>query len=114
MRLLKLDIHNITSIADSTIDFENSILSQAPLFLICGETGAGKSTILNCICMALYNHVPSMPGSHERYEGRLVGDLSNFLRKGTGEGYIHLLFEESGHRYEADWMVRRAHNKPDG
>ncbi len=114
MRLLKLDIHNITSIADSTIDFENSILSQEPLFLICGETGAGKSTILNCICMALYNQVPSMPGSHERYEGRLVGDLSNFLRKGTGEGYIHLLFEESGQRYEADWMVRRAHNKPDG
>lgn len=114
MKLLKLEIHNITSITQSTIDFENSIITREPLFLICGETGAGKSTILNCICMALYNKVPTMPNSNEYYEERKVGDLSNFLRKGTGEGYIHLLFEEAGVRYEVDWMLRRAHNKPSG
>jgi len=114
MRLLKLEIHNITSITQSTIDFENSIIAREPLFLICGETGAGKSTILNSICMALYNKVPTMPNSNEYYEDRKVGDLSNFLRKGTGEGYIHLLFEEAGVRYEVDWMIRRAHNKPSG
>lgn len=114
MKLLKLEIHNITSITQSTIDFENSIIAREPLFLICGETGAGKSTILNTICMALYNKVPTMPNSNEYYEDRKVGDLSNFLRKGTGEGYIHLLFEEGGVRYEADWMIRRAHNKPSG
>lgn len=114
MKLLKLEIHNIASITQSTIDFENSIIAREPLFLICGETGAGKSTILNCICMALYNKVPTMPNSNEYYEERKVGDLSNFLRKGTGEGYIHLFFEEAGIRYEADWMLRRAHNKPNG
>lgn len=114
MKLLKLEIHNITSITQSTIDFENSIIAREPLFLICGETGAGKSTILNSICMALYNKVPTMPNSNEYYEERKVGDLSNFLRKGTGEGYIHLLFEEAGVRYETDWMLRRAHNKPSG
>lgn len=114
MKLLKLEIHHIASIVQSTIDFENSAIAREPLFLICGETGAGKSTILNCICMALYNKVPTMPNSREYFGDQKIGDLSNFLRKGTGEGYIHLLFEEAGVRYEADWIVHRSHNKPDG
>lgn len=114
MKLLKLEIHHIASIVQATIDFENSAIAREPLFLICGETGAGKSTILNCICMALYNRVPTMPNSREYFNEQKIGDLSNFLRKGTGEGYIHLCFEEAGIDYEADWTVRRAHNKPGG
>src|SRR5574344_541524 len=114
MKLLKLEIHNIASITHSTIDFEHSILAREPLFLICGETGSGKSTILNCICMALYNRVPGMPNSHDSYDGETIGNLNNFLRKVTGEGYIHLFFEEAEKRYEADWSIRRARNNPNG
>ena len=47
MKLQKLTIKNLASIEDAVIDFENGPLSEESLFLICGETGAGKTTILD-------------------------------------------------------------------
>jgi exonuclease SbcC len=116
MKLQKLIIHNIASIADATIDFEHGVLSEEPLFLICGDTGTGKSTILNCICMALFNMVPSMPspkGSY-KFEDTTVGNPANLMRRGTGEASISLFFSEDNKSYEVDWMQRRARNKADG
>ena len=45
MKLQKLTIKNLASIEDAVIDFENRPLSEESLFLICGETGAGKTTL---------------------------------------------------------------------
>ncbi|WP_083975546.1 AAA family ATPase [Kitasatospora mediocidica] len=39
-----------------TIDFDT--LSQGGLFLLHGATGAGKSTIFDAVCYALYGNVP--------------------------------------------------------
>ena len=44
MKLQKLTIKNLASIEDAVIDFENGLLSEESLFLICGETGAGKTS----------------------------------------------------------------------
>ena len=60
MKFLKLTIHNIASIADAEIDFTAPPLDSAGLFLISGRTGAGKSTILDCICLALYDDTPRL------------------------------------------------------
>ena len=49
MKLKKLTIHNIASIADAVIDFSDAPLASSDVFLICGETGAGKTTILSLI-----------------------------------------------------------------
>ena len=63
MELHVLKIKNIASIADAEIDFSSAPLKDEPVFLICGDTGTGKSTILDAVCLALYNETPRMEAS---------------------------------------------------
>lgn len=121
MKIQKLTIHNIASIEDAEIDFESSSLSSSELFLITGKTGSGKSTILDAICLALYASTPRLENT--RMQGSVrdldqevtVGDPRQLLRKGKGEGYVSLDFIGTNKiPYRAEWIVRRAHGKPDG
>ncbi|HEY7718339.1 MAG TPA: AAA family ATPase, partial [Pedococcus sp.] len=57
MRLHHLEITGFGPFADTTrIDFDP--LSDAGLFLLSGPTGAGKSSVLDAVCFALYGDVP--------------------------------------------------------
>src|SRR5947199_8520220 len=50
--------------ATEEVDFE--ALGQAGLFLMQGETGAGKTAILDAICFALFGRVPGVRDSVAR------------------------------------------------
>ncbi|GAA3501499.1 SMC family ATPase [Streptomyces prasinosporus] len=57
MRLHRLDITAFGPFGDSqTVDFDE--LSAAGLFLLHGPTGAGKTSVLDAVCYALYGSVP--------------------------------------------------------
>lgn len=121
MKIQKLVIHNIASIEDATIDFSKAPLADSDVFLITGETGSGKSTILDAICLALYKGTPRLKNT--RMQGKVVegkkeiqvDDPVQLLREGTGEGFVNLTFEGSnGVSYEAEWSIARAHKNPTG
>ncbi len=65
MRLHRLELVAFGPFADrQRVDFDE--LSQAGLFLLHGPTGAGKTSVLDAICFALYGRVPGERGRVNR------------------------------------------------
>ena len=121
MKLRKLTIHNIASIADASIDFDGKELQNEAVFLICGETGSGKTSILDAICLALYNSTPRLSmasgkGSYTDVNGEQITlvNPNQYLRKGTWEASVTLDFEAGGKEWRASWSTHRANKKVDG
>ena len=57
MRLHRLEVTAFGPYAGTeTVDFDS--LNQAGVFLLTGPTGAGKTSILDAVCYALYSVVP--------------------------------------------------------
>lgn len=123
MKILAIRLKNLTSIEGSVeIDFTSAPLASAGIFAISGPTGAGKSTILDALCLALYDKAPRFATSVESVSLADVGDnqinqsdVRNMLRRGTTEGWAEVDFLGlTGHRYRSRWSVRRARNKIEG
>lgn len=123
MKIRAIRLKNLTSIEGSLeIDFMQEPLRSAGIFAISGPTGAGKSTILDALCLALYDRAPRFAASVETVYLTDVGenlisqaDVKNFLRRGMSEGYAEVDFQGvTGHRYRSRWSVRRTHSRADG
>ena len=121
MRLLALRGENLASLPRFAIDLESDPLAHAGLFAITGETGAGKSTMLDALCLALYGDYPR--AAVTRREGApdpsgetiAVKDARNILRRGASMGFAEVDFvANDGHRYRARWEVRRARSQANG
>ena len=106
MKILKVTFQNLNSLkGDHQIDFENGLLGEAGIFSITGPTGAGKSTILDAITLALF-------GKAARYESK--PNPGEMMTRGTGECAAEVLFECNQGRYTAKWTLARARKKPEG
>ncbi|MDP7776729.1 AAA family ATPase [Acinetobacter nosocomialis] len=121
MKILSIRIKNLASLADEHfIDFESAPLAHAGLIAIVGKTGAGKSTILDAMCLALFNRVPRLKDSDGKLKDvdgseLLTNSSLTVLRRGTGHGFAELCFiAQDQKRYLARWEIKRARENPNG
>lgn len=123
MKILAIRGKNLASLeGEFDIDFTTDPLKSAGIFAITGQTGAGKSTILDALCLALFDNAPRLNKAESSVNVYDVEDKTitqkdsrNILRRGTSEGYAEVDFIAlNGDKYRSRWMVRRARGKADG
>lgn len=91
MKPIKLIISAIGPYADEPLEIDFSQFSGKGLFLISGDTGAGKTTIFDAICFALYGET----SGHYRDTKNL---RSQYAAPGT-KSYVDFYFTHQGEEY---------------
>ncbi|MDG5814671.1 AAA family ATPase [Chitinispirillales bacterium ANBcel5] len=107
MKILELRFKNLNSLyGEWIIDFTDPEYVSNGIFALTGPTGAGKSTILDALCLALYGATPRL--------GKITKSANEIMSRQTGECYAEVLFESQAGRYRCHWEQRRARKKTDG
>lgn len=89
MRPLELKLKNFGPYVDETVDFTH--FEQAPLFLITGKTGSGKTTIFDAMCYALFNET----SGKKRQAFQMRSDFAS----DKAETSVEFTFEHQGKIY---------------
>ncbi|MDG1122195.1 MAG: AAA family ATPase [Glaciecola sp.] len=107
MKILSVLIENLNSLQGKwVIDFTAQAFVDNGLFAITGPTGAGKSTILDAISIALYHETPRLSS--------LSKTNAEVMNKDKGYCSAEVRFEVQGQIYLAKWSIRRSRNRADG
>jgi len=107
MRLIELRLKNLNSLkGEWHIDFADTAFINEGIFAITGQTGAGKTTILDAICLALYGETPRI--------NSISKSSNEVMTRQTAECFAEVVIDLNGEQYRCRWGQRRAYNKADG
>ena len=100
MKILSLRFNNINSLAGEwSIHFTEPRFTDYGIFAITGKTGAGKSSILDAISLALYGKTPRVD---------ITGQNNEVMTRGTKDCYAEIVFETGGKKWVSSWKQERA------
>ena len=107
MRILQVRFKNLNSlVGEWEIDLTHPAFTSDGIFAITGSTGAGKTTILDAICLALYGRTPRL--------NKVTKSGNEIMSRQTGECFAEVTFETQAGRFRCHWSQRRARTKPGG
>ncbi len=105
MKILSIRFKNLNSLrGEHSVRFDVAPIDGSGLVAITGATGAGKTTILDAITVALYGEIP-------RYGSGTPRDL---MSRHTGECFADVEFEVKDCKYRSSWSLHRSRRKHDG
>ena len=125
MKIVAIRGRDLASLeGEFAIEFDKPPLSGAGLFAVCGPVGTGKSTVLDALCLALFNRTPRLAGrggvaigsAESTEDERLAStDVRHLLRRGATQAFAEVEFiGVDGDLYRARWSVRRARDRIEG
>ncbi|RLA40697.1 MAG: exonuclease SbcC [Gammaproteobacteria bacterium] len=107
MRILQLRFKNLNSLlGEWQIDLTDPAYGNDGIFAITGPTGAGKSTILDAICLALYGRTPRL--------SKITKSSNEIMSRHSGECFAEITFETPAGQFRCHWSQHRARKKAAG
>ena len=107
MRIEHIRLHNLNSLVGTwEIDLTAPAYRDDNLYAITGPTGAGKTTILDAICLALYGRTPRL--------ARINKNTNDIMSRHTGTCFAEATIAVHDRRYRCHWSQHRARRRADG
>ena len=107
MQILQLRFKNLNSLyGEWAVDFTHPGFESEGIFAITGPTGAGKSTVLDALCLALYARTPRLSA--------VTKGGNEIMGRGTGECSAEVVFETPRGQFSCQWSQHRAYKKAGG
>ena len=100
----KIIMENFGPFVHEEVDFDE--MTEAPLFLISGKTGAGKTTIFDAITFALYGDASGGV--------RSSNEIRSSFAEPTEETRVQFIFEHQGRKYSIERWPKQTLAKKNG
>jgi len=107
MKIQTVRFKNLNSLSGEwLIDFSDPHFTSSGIFAIVGSTGAGKTTILDAISLALYGRTPRLK--------QISKSTNELMSRQTGDCFAEVEFTSIRGNYRVHWSQHRARKNISG
>jgi exonuclease SbcC len=107
MQIRRLRFKNLNSLTGEwLVDLTAPAIASNGIFAITGPTGAGKTTILDALCLGLYGRTPRL--------GKLTKTTNEIMSRHSGDCFAEVEFQTDEGLFRSCWSQHRARKKARG